>query len=189
MSEATNLDRAKRRTAISMLMLVVGMTCLGFAAVPLYQLFCQVTGFGGTTQRGDAALLAGVKSMPGKTISVRFDSNVDRLPWDFKPEQVREVVTLGEQDIAFYNARNQDIKDVKGMAGFNVSPSAAGKYFVKVQCFCFTEQTLKAGEEVRMPVLFYIDPKILDDPDARNIKEITLSYTFHPVEGGTEKGR
>lgn len=189
MSELLTLDRAKRRTAISMVMLVIGMTCLGFAAVPLYRMFCQVTGFGGTTQRAEAAALAGVMPVPGKTVSVRFDSNVDRLPWDFKPEQIRQVATIGEQEIAFFTAHNQDNKPVVGRAGFNVSPATAGQYFVKVECFCFTEQTLKAGENIRMPVLYYIDPKILDDPDTRNIKEITLSYTFHPVEGGSEKGR
>ncbi|MCJ8159053.1 cytochrome c oxidase assembly protein [Sphingomonas sp. LaA6.9] len=172
-------ERGKRRTAISMAMVVVGMVCLGYAAVPLYDMFCRVTGFGGTTMRADAAPGA----VAGKTMSIRFDANREPgLPWEFRPERHKETVTLGAQDMAFYVAKNLSDKPIKGIASYNVSPMQAGKYFSKIECFCFTEQTLEPGQEVRMPVIFFVDPKILDDPDANDIKEITLSYTFHPVK-------
>lgn len=173
------VERGKRRTAISMAMLVVGMVCLGYASVPLYDLFCRVTGYGGTTMRADAAPGA----VAGKTISIRFDANHEPgLPWEFKPERHTETIAIGARDMAFYTARNLANVPVKGIASYNVSPLQAGKYFSKIECFCFTEQTLEPGQEVRMPVIFFVDPKILDDPDANDIKEITLSYTFHPVK-------
>lgn len=172
-------ERSKRRTALSMAMLVVGMVCLGYASVPLYDMFCRVTGFGGTTMRADAAPGA----VAGKTISIRFDANhAPTLPWTFAPEKHTETVTIGARDMAFYVAKNLSDKPVKGIASYNVSPSQAGKYFSKIECFCFTEQTLEPGQEVRMPVIFFVDPAILDDPDGRDIGEITLSYTFHPVK-------
>ena len=155
------------------------MLGLGYAAVPLYRIFCQVTGLGGTTQRVSAAQAATVM-VADKTISIRFDANVERgMPWRFKPLQVTDTISIGARDMAVYWARNTSDKPVTGVATFNVQPAQAGKYFNKVQCFCFTEQTLKPGEEVRMPVLYYVDPKILDDPDTRDIEQITLSYTFH----------
>ncbi len=155
------------------------MLGLGFASVPLYRLFCQVTGFAGTTQRVDEAQAATV-AVSGKTISIRFDANVERgMPWHFKPTQTTDTVSIGARDMTVYTARNLSDQPVTGMATFNVEPEQAGKYFNKVQCFCFNEQTLKPGEEVRMPVLYYVDPKILDDPDTRDIEQITLSYTFH----------
>jgi cytochrome c oxidase assembly protein subunit 11 len=157
------------------------MIGLGFASVPLYRLFCQVTGFGGTTQRVSEEQAAAVKAT-GDVISVRFDANTDRgMPWQFRPEQVTQEVTLGGRRMAIYVARNDSDQPVTGTATFNVEPQAAGKYFNKVQCFCFTEQTLQPHQEVRMPVIFFVDPKIKDDPDARNIEQITLSYTFYPV--------
>ena len=174
------LERAKRRTAVSMLMLVVGMACLGYASVPLYRLFCQVTGFGGTTQRVETA--GDIRPVPGKVVSVRFDGSVNGVPWRFKPEETQHRVTVGAQTLAFYDATNLTQAPVTAKASYNVSPDLAGQYFTKIECFCFTEQTLKAGESVRMPVLFYVDPKILDDPEASRIKEITLSYTFFPVQ-------
>lgn len=176
------LDRAKRRTALSMAMIVVGMACLGYASVPLYRLFCQVTGFGGTTQRVETA--AGVRPVPGKTVSVRFDGTTNNIPWQFAPEEHRLRVTLGAQTLAFYDAKNLTARPITGQASYNVSPDLAGQYFTKIECFCFTEQTLQPGQSVRMPVLFYVDPKILDDPEARQIQEITLSYTFFPVQKG-----
>jgi cytochrome c oxidase assembly protein subunit 11 len=157
------------------------MLGLGFASVPLYRLFCQVTGFGGTTQRVDEAQAAEIKATT-ETVSVRFDANVQRgMPWAFKPEQITQTVTLGGRKMAIYTSRNDSDQPVTGMATFNVEPEAAGKYFNKVQCFCFNEQTLQPNQEVRMPVIFYVDPKIKDDPDAKDIEQITLSYTFHPV--------
>lgn len=168
------------RTALMAFGLAAGMTGVGYASVPLYRMFCQVTGFGGTTQKADEA--PGAVSS-GTLISVRFDANTaPGLPWEFKPEANSEKVVIGARDITFYSAKNLSSVPVTGTATFNVTPSQAGKYFSKIQCFCFTEQTLQPGKQVRMPVVFYVDPKIMDDPDARDIKEITLSYTFYPVD-------
>ena len=108
------------------------------------------------------------------------------LPWRFGPEKAREIVTIGEREMAFYSAKNLSARAVKGTATFNVTPVQAGKYFSKIQCFCFNEQTLKPGEEVRMPVVYFFDPRILEDPDTKDISEITLSYTFYPVDSGGE---
>jgi cytochrome c oxidase assembly protein subunit 11 len=159
-----------------------GMTGLGYASVPLYRAFCEATGFAGTTQRADEDSAPGaVRS--GKIISVRFDANhVPTLPWTFSPEKSREAVTIGEREIAFFAAKNLSNKPITGRASFNVTPTQAGRYFTKIECFCFTEQTLKPGQQVRMPVIFFVDPKIIDDPDADDISEITLSYTFYPVD-------
>jgi cytochrome c oxidase assembly protein subunit 11 len=173
----------KTRTALLAALLVFGMTGLAFASVPLYRLFCQVTGFDGTTMRAAAAPGA----VAGHRISIRFDANTaPSLPWRFQPERPTQRIAIGERDIAFYIARNLSARAVTGSATFNVSPAAAGRYFTKIQCFCFEEQVLKPGEEVRMPVVFYVDPKILDDPQASRISEITLSYTFYPVDSGKE---
>jgi cytochrome c oxidase assembly protein subunit 11 len=158
------------------------MVGVGFAAVPLYRLFCQVTGFGGTTMRVDAAQAATV-AVSNKTIVVRFDANQrEGLPWEFKPERPTDTVSIGAKDMSIYLAKNLSNEPVTGTATFNVTPALAGQYFNKIQCFCFTEQTLKPGEQVRMPVLFYVDPKIMTDPETKDIEEITLSYTFYPVE-------
>jgi cytochrome c oxidase assembly protein subunit 11 len=175
----TELARRNGRTAALAGLLVLAMVGLAFASVPLYRLFCQVTGFDGTTMRAEAA----PGPVAGKEVSVRFDANVSTaLPWRFRPEKSREIVTIGEREMAFYTAKNLSARSVTGTATFNVSPVQAGKYFSKIQCFCFTEQVLKPGEEVRMPVVFFVDPKILNDPDAAPISEITLSYTFYPVD-------
>ncbi len=168
------------RTGLLALGLAGGMTGLGYASVPLYRVFCQVTGFGGTTQKADAAPGA---VLSGKRVSVRFDANhAPALPWKFVPEKANEPVILGEREIAFFSAKNLSDKPITGRATFNVTPTQAGKYFNKIQCFCFTEQTLAPGKQVRMPVIFYVDPRIADDPDAKDIAEITLSYTFYPVD-------
>jgi cytochrome c oxidase assembly protein subunit 11 len=167
------------RTAALAALVVLAMVGLAFASVPLYRIFCQVTGFDGTTMRAAAA----PGPVAGKEVSVRFDANTaSSLPWRFAPEKPHEIVTIGEREIAFFTAKNLSARTVTGSASFNVSPVQAGKYFSKIQCFCFTQQVLKAGEEVRMPVVFFVDPKILQDPDAREISEITLSYTFYPVD-------
>ena len=179
----TGLARRNGRTAALAALLVLAMVGLAYASVPLYRLFCQVTGFDGTTQRAEAA----PGPVAGKEVAVRFDANTaPSLPWRFGPEKPREIVTIGEREMAFYTAKNLSARPITGTASFNVSPTQAGKYFSKIQCFCFTEQTLKPGEEVRMPVVFFVDPKILQDPDAREISEITLSYTFYPVDSGGE---
>lgn len=166
------------RTAMFALAGVFGMTGMGFASVPLYRMFCQVTGFNGTTQIADRA-----PGAAGGKVTVAFDSNTGAgMPWEFRPEQRTEKVVIGERQMAFFTARNLASTAVTGTATFNVTPAQAGKYFNKIQCFCFTEQVLQPGEEIRMPVVYFVDPAILDDPDARDVREITLSYTFYPVD-------
>lgn len=174
-------DRRNRRTLITMAAVGAAMLGLGFASVPLYRIFCQQTGFGGTTQRASGDV--NVRTAVGHNMSIRFDSNVQPgMPWQFYPEHRTDTVTVGARDMAIFVAKNMSDKPVTGTASFNVTPTQAGAYFTKIQCFCFTQQTLKPGEEVRMPVLYYVDPKILADPDNRDTQEITLSYTFYPVE-------
>ena len=182
----TALARKNGRTAAMATLLVLAMIGLAFASVPLYRLFCQVTGFGGTPLR--ASEVSASLQPTGKIISVRFDANTNSaLPWEFKPEEHQQRVAIGARDMAFYTAKNLGQTPVTGTATFNVTPAQAGQYFTKIQCFCFTEQTLEPGEEVRMPVVFFVDAKILDDPDASKIDEITLSYTFYPVDSGKEQ--
>ena len=173
---------ANLRVALLAGSVAVSMVGVGFAAVPLYRIFCEVTGFGGTTMRVDAAVAATV-SATQKPIVIRFDANHrGDLPWEFKPERPTDTVSIGAKDMAIFIAKNLSDQPVTGTATFNVTPELAGKYFNKIQCFCFTEQTLKPGQQVRMPVLFYVDPKIITDPDTKDIEEITLSYTFYPVD-------
>lgn len=159
----------------------LAMAILGFNSAALYRAFCQTTGFGGTTQRASGAQLP--TPVAGKTISIRFDANhVASLHWTFEPEVVTQTVTIGARKLAFFDAENLTDHAVTGQAVYNVTPEAAGKYFTKIQCFCFNRQTLAAHQKVRMPVIYYVDPKILADPDAKDITEITLSYTFNPVD-------
>ena len=174
-------DRANARTGFMAAAIAVAMVGVGFAAVPLYRVFCQVTGFGGTTMRVSEAQAATVQAT-GKTIVVRFDANQRGLPWEFKPERPTDTVSIGARDMSIFIAKNLSTQPMVGTATFNVTPALAGKYFNKIQCFCFTEQRLEAGQEVRMPVLYYVDPKIMTDPETRDIEEITLSYTFFPVD-------
>ena len=189
---ALDIETSRRnlRTGLFALLFAAFMLGLGYAAVPLYDLFCRVTGFAGTTQvasEDDAAraAAAGVN----RTISVRFDaSTASGMPWSFRPDQRTETVLIGERDIATYTAVNNSDEPITGTATFNVEPAQAGRYFQKVQCFCFTEQTLQTGEKVNMPVLFYIDPAIEQDEVMADVEQITLSYTFHrakePVSSG-----
>ncbi|EQB14164.1 MULTISPECIES: cytochrome c oxidase assembly protein [Sphingobium] len=182
-------DRARRnrRTFIAMIGVGLAMLGLGFASVPLYRIFCQQTGFNGTTQRADAGV--DVQQATGHTLSIRFDSNVQPgMPWQFHPERPTQTVTVGAKSMAIFVARNMSDRPVTGTASFNVTPTQAGAYFTKIECFCFTQQTLQPGQEVRMPVLYYVDPKILADPDNKDTQEITLSYTFYPVEQGQKAG-
>ncbi len=176
---ATSKTSRHRNVAFALAGLVGLMLGLSFAAVPLYQLFCQVTGYGGTTQRAE--------SLPGEvlqqSVSIRFDANTAQgIAWRFKPTTKPMQIRLGEQGLAFYQARNLSSEPVRGTATFNVTPEGAGSYFSKIECFCFKEQLLAPGETVDMPVTFFVDPEMMNDPDARNIREITLSYTFFPVE-------
>ncbi|MBA4754225.1 MAG: cytochrome c oxidase assembly protein [Sphingobium sp.] len=174
-------DRRNRRTMMAMAGVGLSMLALGFASVPLYRIFCEQTGFGGTTKRASADVQ--VREAVGHTMSIRFDSNVQPgMPWQFYPEHRTDTVTVGRKDMAIFIAKNMSDRPVTGTASFNVTPSQAGAYFTKIQCFCFTQQTLQPGQEVRMPVLYFVDPKILDDPDNKDTQQITLSYTFYPVE-------
>ncbi|ANC86481.1 cytochrome c oxidase assembly protein [Sphingomonas sp. NIC1] len=177
--------RRQLRTAMLAVLGICVMTGVAWASVPLYRLFCQVTGLNGTTQRALEA--------PGavnKLIRIDFDSNVaPGMKWRFRPEAGSETVKIGARDMAFFTATNLDTKPITGTATFNVTPSQAGKYFTKIQCFCFTQQTLKPGETQRMPVIFFVDPKIMDDPDASDVETITLSYTFYPADAGKTPGR
>ena len=176
-----------------------GMLGMAYAAVPLYELFCQVTGYAGTTQRAEDT----TGEVLNKTIKVRFDANVsNELDWEFNP-QVREVeLKIGEKSQVSYVAKNVSQFDSFGTATFNVSPGAAGIYFNKIECFCFTEQELASGESIDMPVLFFVDPEIVNDPLLKDAPTITLSYTFFPdddweeevssaspdkIDGGTDK--
>jgi cytochrome c oxidase assembly protein subunit 11 len=171
----------KALTAMMLASVIVGMVGLTAAAVPLYRWFCQVTGYGGTTQRAEAA----PEGQLDQTITVRFNADVARdLPWSFAPVERAVEVRLGEQHLAFYRAHNAGDRAVVGSATFNVTPFKAGVYFSKIACFCFEEQTLQAGETVDMPVSFYVDPAILDDPATRDVRAITLSYTFFALDDG-----
>jgi cytochrome c oxidase assembly protein subunit 11 len=171
--------RRNGRTATIMAFIVLAMVGIAFASVPLYRIFCQTTGFDGTTQRAKAA----PGPVAGKQVSVRFDANVSpTLPWRFEPERTTQIATIGEREMAIFDATNLSARTITGSAAFNVSPPQAGKYFKKIQCFCFTQQVLKPGEKARMPVIFFVDPNFLKDPDANDISEITLSYTFYPSD-------
>ena len=163
----------------------VSMVGAAYAAVPLYKLFCQATGFGGTT----SVALAAPKVALAKTIDVRFDGNVSGIPWKFGPEKLVETIRIGEKRIAYFRATNTSDKPVTGTATYNVSPETAGGYFSKIQCFCFTEQTLQPGQTVEMPVVYFVDPSIEQDPDGKRIEEITLSYTFYPVDKPASAGQ
>lgn len=165
--------------ALNLSLVVIGMLALSFAAVPLYRLFCQVTGYGGTVREGTQA----PGQVFGRIITVRFNADIDpSLPWTFRPKQTRIDVKVGQQSITQYEAGNLTGNPIKGHATYNVVPFAAAPYFVKIACFCFTEQTLKPHQKVDMPVTFYIDPAIMDDPALKNLQTITLSYTFFPVK-------
>ena len=170
--------RRNNRTALIAALVALGFLALAFAAVPLYRMFCELTGFDGTPLRAQNA--------PGAVageIGVRFDANVHRgLGWRFEPVQTQVRIAPGARTTIFYRATNLTARPVTGTAVFNVTPISAGKYFNKIECFCFTEQTLKPGESVDMPVVFYVDPKVRSDDDTKAIDEITLSYTFYPVE-------
>ena len=177
MSKDTDPKRRHSILALSLVGLVAGMVGLSFASVPLYRVFCQVTGYGGVPQRAEKA--------PGevldRTVTIRFDGNVDRsLPWTFAPVQQTMDVKIGETALAFFKASNNSSVPVSGRAIFNVSPELAGRYFTKIECFCFKQQTLAAGQTVDMPVTFFVDPKFVEDEDTKDISEITLSYTFYP---------
>lgn len=176
MAKATNKNV---KTAAVLFTVVAGMVGLSFASVPLYQLFCQVTGLGGTP---------GVEASAPETatdidFNVRFDANTSpALPWQFKPLQREIKLKLGEEKLAFYQATNTSDRPIVGTSTFNVTPLKAGQFFIKIDCFCFTEQVLQPGETIDMPVSFYVDPAIYEEKNTRDVNTITLSYTFFPVD-------
>ena len=174
-----DMARKNALTGLAVMGVVVCMIGLSFASVPLYDLFCRVTGFGGTTQVAEA--------LPGniidRVITVQFNADINpALAWDFKPEKRSIDVKLGQRGLTAYTARNRLNKPTGGTAIYNVTPLKAGKYFNKIQCFCFDEQILEARQEVSMPVLFYVDPTMNDDPNMDDVHTITLSYTFFPAD-------
>ncbi len=171
---------AKRNTAVKLVGIVVVMASLSFAAVPFYDWFCRVTGYGGQTNTAEAQASDVILD---QTMSVRFDANVERdMPWSFKPMQREMTVRLGETGLAFYEATNLSDKPIAGTASFNVAPYSSGSYFTKIACFCFEMQVLQPGESVQMPVTFYVAPEIIDDAEAKYVNQITLSYTFHKTD-------
>lgn len=171
--------RRGRRIGLGCLAFSLGMLGAAYASVPLYDLFCQVTGYGGTTQRAAASPV----SVSDRSIHVRFDSNASPgVPWRFQPTERQVQVKLGEVRQVTYRVRNDADHPVTAVATFNVTPLSAGAYFNKLYCFCFNEQTLQAGEEVEMPVVFFVDPALLEQEELKDAPTITLSYTFFPVD-------
>ena len=173
------------KITFSLIFLVSFMFFLTFAAVPLYKLFCQVTGYGGTPK------IVNVKdqiNISKKKIKIEFNSDVNKkLNWSFKPEQRSMESKIGDSILAFYKAKNNGNKSITGVATYNILPFEAAQYFNKVDCFCFENQTLEPGEEVILPINFYIDPKILDDPSVKHLNSIVLSYTFFQSDENLEK--
>lgn len=173
----------KRITAGVTVGVIAGMLALTAASVPLYRLFCQVTGYGGTTQVADA----GANQVLERTIKVRFNADVDPdLPWSFQPVEREVLVRIGEERLIFYRAVNRSERPIVGSATFNVTPHKAGVYFNKLACFCFEEQRLEPGESVDMPVSFYVDPALVEDSGTRDLQAITLSYTFFMRDGSPD---
>ena len=186
--DADKSQAEERKGRLSSLVLCLGLTFgmlgMSFAAVPLYQIFCQVTGYAGTTQRADDS----TGYVLDKVITVRFNANTSGdLDWEFGPKQRSVDLKIGEKAQAYYQAKNIGADTSFGTATFNVSPGAAGVYFNKIECFCFTEQELAAGQSVDMPVLFFVDPEIVNDPLLKDTNTITLSYTFFPDENAQQE--
>ncbi|MDG4602217.1 MAG: cytochrome c oxidase assembly protein [Defluviicoccus sp.] len=175
-------------TAVVLFAVAVAMGGLAFASVPLYRLFCQVTGFAGTPKTGAYVGTASAGAGAAGEVTVRFDANVNsQLPWQFQPAERQVVVRPGQEVLVHFRAHNLADHPITGTATFNVTPFKAAQYFNKIECFCFTEQTLKPGEDVSMPVVFYVDPQLFEDPNTAEVRNITLSYTFFPVEAQAQQ--
>ncbi len=167
-----------RRTALQLVGLVALMASLSFAAVPFYRWFCSTTGFAGATVKG-----TGADRILDQTVTIRFDGSLEAgMPWEFRPLQREMVLKVGETGLAFYEAYNPTDRVIAGQASYNVSPDAAGGFFTKIDCFCFTLQVLQPHERVEMPVTFYVDPAMVTDDAGKYVKHITLSYTFHTTD-------
>jgi len=168
-----------QKTAAKLVGVVIMMGALAWAAIPLYDWFCRVTGYGGYTATADS----GSAEVLEQTIKVRFDSSLERdMPWEFKPVEREMEIRIGETGLAFYEAYNPTSSPVAGSASYNVAPYAAGLFFTKIDCFCFEEQVLAPGERVQMPVTFYVDPEIVTDSEGKYLHTITLSYTFYEID-------
>jgi cytochrome c oxidase assembly protein subunit 11 len=168
-----------QKTVLQLVGVVLVMGALAWASVPFYSWFCKVTGFGGATNVASA----GSETVLDQTITIRFDATVDAaMPWSFKPVQRTMTLRIGETGLAFYEAHNPTDRPIAGQAAYNVTPYVAGSYFDKIECFCFTEQVLQPGETVQMPVSFFVDPAIVDDPEGQFVHTITLSYTFYQID-------
>jgi cytochrome c oxidase assembly protein subunit 11 len=184
MPETAQLNRRIRRTVLACAGTVAGMVGLAYASVPLYDLFCRVTGYSGTPLVSES----GADRVLDRTVTVRFDASTAGIPWEFRPAENTMEVRLGETNLAFYEATNLSDRPITGTATFNVSPPIIGGYFVKIDCFCFREQTLAPGESAQMPVTFYVDPAIVEDGEASDVATITLSYTFFEMEAEADAG-
>ncbi|MDG2521095.1 cytochrome c oxidase assembly protein [Caulobacter segnis] len=183
-SELTPQQKRNRRVALICAAGFFGMVGAAYAAVPLYKMFCQVTGFDGTVRKAEAA--------PGKIldqkVTIRFDANVRTLPWDFSTEQVSQEINIGATGLAFFKVTNNGDKPMTGRAAYNVVPEQAGPYFQKLECFCFNDQTIQPGQTVEFPVVYFVDPRYAEDFETKGKEEITLSYTFFPSTKVAESG-
>lgn len=174
--DPATVARRNRRVGLAAGGFVAFMVGVSFAAVPLYAMFCQITGYGGQPMLGQAAPGAQPEA---RAITIRFNANTQpNLPWRFAPQQTSMQIRLGEEGMAFYEARNLSGQPVTGISTYNVTPEIVGRYFHKTACFCFEEQTLQPDQQVDMPLAFWVDPKIMDDPQAREVRTITVNYTF-----------
>jgi len=184
MPQSPDKSSRNKRFLIGFSVLALSMVGAGYASVPLYNIFCKVTGYGGTTQTADV----GADEVLDRMVTIRFDATVSHgLDWEFRPEQLEQRIHIGENSLAKYRAVNHSDRPITGMASYNITPQKAGVYFVKLECFCFTEQTLQPGESVDMPVIYFVSPEIADDPRLDDIKTITLSYTFFEKENPQSK--
>ncbi|MDB5460354.1 MAG: cytochrome c oxidase assembly protein [Caulobacteraceae bacterium] len=171
--------KSARFTGLVSAAVALGMVGAAFAAVPLYKRFCQATGYDGTVRQAQAK----PTKVLDRTLVIRFDTNVRGLDWDFKADQLSQTVKIGQTGLAFFHVTNRSDKPVTGHAAYNVAPEAAGRHFQKLECFCFTDQTLQPGQSMDFPVVYFVDPSYVTDADAKDGQEITLSYTFFPISG------
>ena len=177
-SDPKALARRNARIGVICAAVFAGMVGAAYASVPLYRAFCQLTGFDGTVRKADAA----PTQVLDRTVTIRFDANVRNLPWEFRPDQVSQEVKIGETGLAFFRVTNNGKTPITGRATYGVTPEQAGPYFQKLECFCFTEQTVQPGATMEFPVVYFVDPRYATDPNSRGGQEITLSYTFFPAE-------
>lgn len=177
--------RRNRKVAIICAAMFFGMIGMAYASVPLYRAFCQLTGFDGTVRKAAKA----PDTVLDRTLTIRFDANVRNLPWSFEAEQTAQTVKIGQTGLAYFKVTNHGDKDITGRAVYSVVPEAAGAYFQKIECFCFSDQTIKAGETVEFPVVYFVDPEYAEDFETRGKSEVTLSYTYFPsveAQGGAK---